>query len=147
MNSADSQVLYQDDVFTLTQADFCGIPGYLIVRLRTASQSLGDLPPHHAARLGELLTSAVTAIEKALAADRVYCLSFCEIDRRLHFHLFPRTTGLLEAYFEATGTEGQPINGPLLFEWARDAYPAGGAVPPGSPSLQEVGDRLRSLLG
>lgn len=138
--------VFEDDVFTLDQSESCVVPGYLVLRLKDPASSLADLTPERSQALGSILSAAVRALEQVVGADRVYCLSFCEIDRRLHFHLFPRTRWLLEAYWRATGTAGEPVNGPLLFEWARTAFVPGTALPGEALDAGDVGTRLRALL-
>ena len=108
--------------------------------------SLACLPPTVASSFGDVLTKAVSAIEMVTNADRVYLLSFCEIDRRLHFHLFPRTEWLLEAYQFTTETENGPVNGPMLFEWARQQYKNQIDLPSDIPGIQETVMKLRDLL-
>jgi diadenosine tetraphosphate (Ap4A) HIT family hydrolase len=138
--------VYEDDLVAMAQSGECAIPGYLVLRVKTAGAALPDLDPGEAGRLGAALAGAARAIAAATAAERVYCLSFCEVDPRLHFHLFPRTRWLLDAYLEATGTGGQPVNGPALFEWARRRYPAGSALPPGIDDAAAVAARVSRLL-
>ncbi|HPF69339.1 MAG TPA: hypothetical protein PLQ13_01615 [Candidatus Krumholzibacteria bacterium] len=136
-----------DELFTLEHADFCGVPGYLVLRVRSGAQSLGDLSTGRAQKLGVMTASAAGAIETIVKAERVYCLSFCEVDRGLHFHLFPRTSGLAAAWREAAGVgEDAPIDGAALFAWARATFPAGAALPAGFPTVAETCDKLRGLL-
>lgn len=148
MTAREHDMVFEDDFGTLEQASFCGVPGYLVLRVKTGAHSLSELElePEHAHRLGALLASAVAAVERAVGADRVYVLSFCEVDRNLHFHLFPRTAALLAAYHQATGTMGEEVDGPRLFAWAREAYPAAGPPPPGFASREAVAAELRELL-
>ncbi|MFO7609228.1 MAG: hypothetical protein R6X35_08535 [Candidatus Krumholzibacteriia bacterium] len=146
MDRTASLVILKSEFATLEHADFCGVPGYLVLRVRTGAESFGDLSTPKAQRLGGLLASAAAAIETTLKAERVYCLSFCEQDRGLHFHLFPRTAALLAAYHEATGTAEQPVDGPAVFAWARGAYPAGAALPAGWPKVADVCEALREML-
>src|SRR5512135_1160752 len=138
--------VYEDDLFTVDHADGCLVPGYLIVRLKGPATALGRLAPEVSRRVGEMLARAAGAIEETVAPERVYCLAFAEIEPRLHFHLFPRTRALLEAYHEATGTAGEPVNGPKLFEWARTAVVAGRRLPAGLPELDGVLAGLRERL-
>ncbi len=138
--------VFEDDGFALDQSDACLVPGYLVLRLGDGASSLADLAPERARALGALLSVAARALERVVRADRVYCLSFCEVDRRLHFHLFPRTRWLLEAYWRATGTADEPVNGPLLFEWARTTLVPGGALPHEAPDVAGVCERLRAIL-
>ncbi len=138
--------VYEDDLFTVDGSDACLVPGYLIVRLKGPATGLGRLAPAVAARVGETLARVARAIEGVVAPERVYCLAFAEIDPRLHFHLFPRTRTLLDAYRAATGTAGEPVNGPALFEWARTTIVPGSPLPPGLPDAAAVTAALRRAL-
>ncbi len=138
--------VFEDDLFVLDHVDTCAVPGYLVLRLKAPAHSLADLTWQAAQRLGVMLGRAVRAIEAATGADRVYCLSFCELDRRLHFHLFPRSRWVLERYWEATGTTQEPINGPAVFEWARGHLVASSDVPEGAPGVADVCGTLRMQL-
>jgi len=139
--------IWQDDRFTVEHSHECGVPGYVVLRLTAPVRSLAELDPELSRSLGEALTRTAQAIEQVTGPERVYCLSFCEVDRRLHFHLFPRTRALLEAYRAGTGAGTGPPNGPTLFEWARTTLPAGTSPPPGLPSVEVACARLRALLG
>ena len=146
MDRAAALVILKSEFATLEHADFCGVPGYLVLRVRTGAESFGDLSTPGAARLGGLLASAAAAIETTVKAERVYCLSFCEVERGLHFHLFPRTAALLAAYQESTGTVGLPVDGPAVFAWAREAFAAGNPLPAGWPKVADVCEALREML-
>lgn len=147
MDRTSAMTILEDDFVTLAHAGFCSVPGYLVLRLRKDVESFGDLSTPGAQRLGGLLASAAAAIETAVGAERVYCLSFCEVDRRLHFHLFPRTEGLLAAYREATGAPEAPVDGPALFQWARENFPADRPTPAGWPKIATICADLRTVLG
>ncbi len=84
--------------------------------------------------------------KQAVGAERVYVLSFCEVDRRLHFHLFPRTAWLLKEYFKANFNANEPIDGPMLFAWARGAFGPGSHMPKGTPDMAAVGAAIRGIL-
>jgi len=143
----NSQCLHVDDRFTLDAADFCTVPGYLILRVAGGATRLADLGPEAARALGGLLARASAALEAATGAERVYVLSFCEVDRRLHFHLFPRTAWLLEAFRAATGAgPADAVDGPALFGWARAACVPGRALPAGAPAPAAVAAALRAAL-
>jgi diadenosine tetraphosphate (Ap4A) HIT family hydrolase len=142
-----SQPLFADGRFTLEAADFCTVPGYLILRVAGGAIRLADLEPEAAQALGALLRRAAAALEAAAAADRVYVLSFCEVDRRLHIHLFPRSGWLLQAFRDATGAgPADPVDGPALFGWARAACVPGRALPAGAPDPAAVTAALRAAL-
>lgn len=138
--------VFTSDRFTIDHSSECRIPGYLVVRTRGPATSLAELPEEDAGALGELLARATRAIERVTAAERVYCLVFAELDRRLHVHLFPRTAWLLEEYRDATDSGARPVNGPLLFEWARTRYAGPADPPPQAGSIPDACQALRSCL-
>jgi len=146
MNHTKPLAILENDLVSLAHADFCVVPGYLVMRMRTGAESFGDLSTGGARLLGGLLASAAAAIETVVRADRVYCLSFCEVDRVLHFHLFPRSAALLAAYREASGVPGGPVDGPAVFAWARETFPAGTVPPADWPKVADVCQALREML-
>ncbi len=146
MPRTPANLILEDDLVTLEHADFCAVPGYLVLRVKTSAESFGDLSTGRAQRLGGMLASAASAVETVTKADRVYCLSFGEQERRLHFHVFPRTEALLAAYHEATGTAGQPVDGNALFAWARQEYPSPATLPTGWLKPADVCVLLREML-
>jgi diadenosine tetraphosphate (Ap4A) HIT family hydrolase len=135
-----------DDHFTLEPSAECAVPGYLVLRLKGAETGLAALSAGTAAALGALLARAAKAIEAAVGAERVYVLSFCEVDPRLHFHLFPRSAWLLREYRRANGASGGAVDGPMLFSWARRAYARAADLPPGVPGPAAAGAAIRVLL-
>jgi diadenosine tetraphosphate (Ap4A) HIT family hydrolase len=148
MNSRQSLkfMIFEDELFSLEQSAECPIPGYLILRLKGPQVDLAQLPPETARRLGEMLARTAAAIEQAVRPERVYVLSFCEVDPRLHFHLFPRTAWLLKEYFKANDNPNDPVNGPMLFEWARSAFGPGSRMPKGTPDIENACGTLREIL-
>jgi diadenosine tetraphosphate (Ap4A) HIT family hydrolase len=140
------KLIFENETFTLEQSAECPIPGYLVLRVKGEAASLAQLPEETAMVLGKMLARAVSAIEQAVGAERVYVLSFCEIDRRLHFHLFPRTSWLLKEYFKANFNANEPIDGPMLFAWARGAFGPSSHMPKGTPDMEAVGSDLREIL-
>lgn len=139
-------IIFEDEMFSLEQSVECPIPGYLILRVKGAERALAQLPLDTAKLLGEMLARAAQAIEQAVKPERVYALSFCEIDPRLHFHLFPRTTWLLKEYFKANDNANDPVNGPMLFEWARNAFGPGSRMPKGTPDMETACESIREIL-
>lgn len=148
MNSRQPKelLLFENDSFTLEQSAECPIPGYLVLRVKGQANSLAQLPAETARALGEMLARAAKAIEETVGAERVYVLSFCEIDHRLHFHLFPRTAWLLKEYFKANFNANEPIDGPMLFAWARREFGPGSHLPKEAPGIETVGAALRERL-
>jgi diadenosine tetraphosphate (Ap4A) HIT family hydrolase len=139
-------LIFEDEMFSLEQSEACPIPGYLILRLKGPEVSLAQLPPETAKALGEMLTRAASAIERAVKPERVYLLSFCEVDPRLHFHLFPRSVWLLKEYLKVNGCASDPVNGPLLFEWARGAFGPGSRIPKEMPDIAATCKIIRAIL-
>jgi diadenosine tetraphosphate (Ap4A) HIT family hydrolase len=111
--------IYEDDRFLIENCASCPLPGYLILKVKDGCKSIGHLDAETAGRLGLMLSMATKAIQDAIKPERVYCLAFGEGSPEVHFHLFPRTRWLLEAYQKATHTEKDAIDGPRLFQWAR----------------------------
>jgi diadenosine tetraphosphate (Ap4A) HIT family hydrolase len=138
--------IFEDEIFTLEQSAECSIPGYLILRLKGPETSLAQLRPETATQLGVMLQRAAQAIERAVAAERVYVLSFCEVEPRLHFHLFPRPAWLLGEYVKANGCAAEPVDGPALFAWARRQFGPGSRMPKGAPDNESVRLALREML-
>jgi len=112
-------IVYEDDRFLIESCNSCPIPGYMILLVKGGETSISDLDAETAGRLGFMLSMATKAIQDAIKPERVYCLTFGEGSPEVHFHLFPRTRWLLEAYQKATHTEKDAIDGPRLFHWAR----------------------------
>jgi len=143
---SDELRVFEDEYVTVDQCESCLVPGYLVVRLTGPAVTMARLTPRASGRLGEMLSRAARAIEDVVAPERVYALSFCELDQRLHFHLFPRTRPLLDAYWRATGSGGEPVSGPKLFEWARTAIVPGSPVPPGLNGVEATCAALRATM-
>jgi diadenosine tetraphosphate (Ap4A) HIT family hydrolase len=135
---AKESLIFEDELFSLEQSAGCPIPGYLILRVKGEATALAQLAPEMAMQLGTMLARAAAAVERAVKPERVYVLSFCEIEPRLHFHLFPRTAWLLKEYFKANDCANDPVNGPMLFEWARSAFGPGSHMPKESPDLESA---------
>ena len=139
-------MVFSDETFTLEQSQECAVPGYLVLRMNGAGTSLAQLAPEKARALGGMLARAAKAIEAAVGAERVYVLSFCEVDRRLHFHLFPRTAWLLKEYHKVNCNANEPIDGPMLFAWARNAFGPGSHMPGGTAAAAEAAAVIRASL-
>lgn len=133
-----SRVVYEDDLFLVEHCGTCPLPGYLILHVKGGHRSVADLGGEPASRLGLLIGMTTRAIKVAVHPERIYCLSFGELNVGLHFHLFPRTRWLLEQYWTATGTRTESIDGPRLFQWARASLGHGLVPPPGCPDVAAV---------
>ena len=107
--------------FTVEACGNCYIPGYLILTPRQAVESLSQMDPAALASIGPTLAVTTAAIEAVVRPQRVYCASFSEETRAVHFHLFPRTEWLTAKYFAAHPHETE-ISGPRLMDWARQVF-------------------------
>lgn len=140
-------MIFEDERFTVDSSDECVLPGYLVLRVKGGETSLAQLAPEKARALGEMLAKTAAAVEEAVGAERVYVLSFCEVDRRLHFHLFPRTAWLLKAFRRANGGRADAVSGPALFEWARRNFVQGRRLPVGMPGAAVVAAAVATARG
>ncbi|MFA7331796.1 MAG: hypothetical protein WC326_12070 [Candidatus Delongbacteria bacterium] len=144
---ADPGRLWQDEFCRVTAADFCAWPGYLILRLVGPERSLGGLSAAEAAALGATLARTARALERATGAERVYLLSFAEVDRQLHFHLLPRTRLLANWWAASCGQDpAAAVDGPALFQWVRATCLTAADLPAGAPARDEILADLRREL-
>jgi diadenosine tetraphosphate (Ap4A) HIT family hydrolase len=84
--------------------------------------SITDLPQEHQYGLGPVLSGATRAIKQVMQPLNIYYAQFGEENCRLHFHLFPRTKFLTEAYWQTFPEQEGVVNGPRLFDWARSEF-------------------------
>jgi diadenosine tetraphosphate (Ap4A) HIT family hydrolase len=68
--------------------------GEVLVKLRRHVESLAEVTAEESAALGPILRAGAAAIERAVAPERVYVMSFNERLRHLHFYILPRTRSL-----------------------------------------------------
>jgi len=120
-NSVSKPLVYQNDHFLIAPCVSCPVAGYLIIKPIVSTLSLSQFRPDALALLGPTLANATKAIETVIRPERVYCALFSEETRSVHFHLFPRTLGLLSQYATAH-PEDREISGPRLLDWARRAF-------------------------
>src|SRR6185295_4405883 len=66
----------------------------LIVQTRRHCESVGELTAAEAAAVGPVLRSAVRAVERFTAPERVYVRSHSERVLHVHFFVLPRTAAL-----------------------------------------------------
>ena len=69
-------------------------PGEVLVKLRRHVESLAQVTPGEATALGPILRAGVEAVERSVAPERTYVMSFNERLRHLHFYILPRTRSL-----------------------------------------------------
>lgn len=140
------QIIFENELFLLEQADFCPLPGYLILKLKNDVYSMSELNPSDSQHLGQVLALATEAIERIVLAKRVYCLSFCELEPKLHFHLFPRTETLATLYATDNHSNTADLNGALLFEWTRTRFKQGDRLPREFFNLEQTCHQLKQYM-
>ena len=100
----------------------CKIPGYVIIFPKRDVYSMGEMTESELKAFSETLAMTHSVINNTINPERIYTISLGELLPTIHFHIFPRTKALLDAYHQATGRENEPTNGTLLFDWARKTY-------------------------
>ena len=107
---------FETDHFTADQAGDYRVPGYVIVQTKGECTRMADLTPAEVADLTRCLARAESLVERVVRPERIYVLKFGEQNPRIHFHVFPRTTRIAEAYAAEVGDE-PPYNGARLVDW------------------------------
>lgn len=142
--TANALLIYEDEVFRVEQCATCLVPGYLVVEVMDDVSALAELPVNTSMRLGITLARTSRAIDRVLHPERVYCLLFAEAHHAVHFHLFPRSRWLLNAF--RTAKPGAAVSGPAIFDWARSTFGPGAEIPAEAPDLLAVCRSLRKTL-
>lgn len=116
-------LIFETDHFTVSQTDGYRVPGYLIVHVKGDKTELADFTAQEAADLGRCLADTEKIVAQVLQPPRVYVLKFAEVNQRVHFHVFPRTEAIAQAY-EAATQEVFPYNGAKLVAWVWENHEA-----------------------
>jgi diadenosine tetraphosphate (Ap4A) HIT family hydrolase len=134
--------IYSDAHFVIEQCRDCAIAGYLIVSPLRSATAIDKLDNETLARLGLVLARAVKAVERAVSPLRVYCAQFGEQDTSVHFHIFPRTKVVTEAFLTEYPAQRGLIHGPMFLDWARETF----KTDAGSSILKPSIDQLRHII-
>ncbi len=121
------------------------VPGYLVLRFRESVRNLSETSPEVLSQFGPILARLEAAIATATKSDHVYIARFSEAIASVHFHLFPRTSGLRIQFVEEGHNQEHGVNGPLLFDWARRKFHVDSPSQFSSTTL-ETADQIRELL-
>jgi diadenosine tetraphosphate (Ap4A) HIT family hydrolase len=114
-------IIFENDHFHLNPCYACPLPGYLILSAKDPSDTLHELPQAALSALGPTFATISRAIQIVLAPERIYTALFCEAQRGVHFHIFPRTAWLRESYLSSYSSE-ELLDGPRLLSWARRTF-------------------------
>jgi len=115
-------LIADNEHFTIEHCYDCALPGYLIVSPKVTVTSIHELPRQHLGQLGFTLATAIETIHSIIKPLRVYCAQFGELGTELHFHLFPRTAAITDAFLRSFPEQAELIHGPVLLDWARSEY-------------------------
>ena len=138
-------VVENGSLFRIEHCRSCAIPGYLIVTPHESESSLSRLSPAVLQGLGPVISRATSLIETVVKPLNVYCAKFGEEDRRVHFHLFPRTAWLSSIYRNKC-SQSATIHGPLLLDWARETFRELDDVNIPPPSVADVVAQMRAIV-
>lgn len=114
--------IYENGYFKIEHSHTCAVSGYLIVSLKISEVSFYEMPRELLNELGSVLYRTTYSINKILSPRKIYCALFGEETVAVHFHIFPRTLWLTKAYLCHFPDSKSKINGPVLFDWARNEY-------------------------
>jgi diadenosine tetraphosphate (Ap4A) HIT family hydrolase len=88
---APGGVVYEDRLWRVEHAlSPALLRGWLILKTRRHVEHLGELTLDEASALGPLVQRFSGAVQRALAAERVYVCSFGELVNHVHFYILPR---------------------------------------------------------
>jgi diadenosine tetraphosphate (Ap4A) HIT family hydrolase len=126
-------IVYQNSAYRIEHSTAFVLPGYLFVVPQTDVMSLSELSVEALALLGPTLALAMKAVEDVVNPLNVYCAKFGESMTPLHFHIFPRTSWLTEAYHQHF-PQLKRISGPILLDWVNTDFvrPHPKVIPPGN---------------
>ncbi|MFT5288478.1 MAG: diadenosine tetraphosphate (Ap4A) HIT family hydrolase [Planctomycetota bacterium] len=111
-----NHLLFETEHFTASQADGYRIPGYVIVNAKSEVTELADFPPDVATELMQCLARAEALVKALIQPERIYLMKFGEMVPRVHFHIFPRTARIGDAY-AAEVDDPKPYSGARLVDW------------------------------
>ena len=109
-------LIHESRYFTTRQASDTRVPGHLIIASKVECTALGGFSPGQAADLMRCLGRAESLLQQILQPERIYVLKFGEAVPRIHFHVFPRTARLLQAYL-AKVADQEPYSGARIMDW------------------------------
>lgn len=102
--------------FTVSQANDYRIPGYVIVQSKGDCTRVADFTPDQAGELMKCVAGAEAFVQEIIKPERIYILKFGEANPRVHFHVFPRTRRIAEAYL-AEVKDKAPYSGARIVDW------------------------------
>jgi diadenosine tetraphosphate (Ap4A) HIT family hydrolase len=135
------------------------LPGYLMIGLRHATISLGDVPPEALGELGGVMAAVQQAVQEILAPEQIHIARYGHMGgHSFHFHVIPVCAWLQHAFladaryrvldsFNTPDAERSPIDGAelTLYVW-RELCESRTPAPVEGPSVEETIRNLRRWL-
>jgi diadenosine tetraphosphate (Ap4A) HIT family hydrolase len=118
----DNLVVFESEHFLVKQCSDVSIPGYLIITPKNKVFHFSDLSQEVLKLFSCLLARVEKVLVEVLDVEMIYIAKFAELNKRLHFHIFPRTESILQAYIQDNPFSREGISGPLIFDWSRKHY-------------------------
>ena len=135
------------------------LPGYLMIGLRHATASLGEVPPEGLRELGGVLAAVQQALQEILAPEQIHIARYGHMGgHSFHFHVIPVCAWLKRAFladaryrvldsFNTPGAERSPIDGAelTLYVW-RELCEGQAPLPVEGPPVEAIIRKLRPWL-
>jgi diadenosine tetraphosphate (Ap4A) HIT family hydrolase len=135
------------------------LPGYLMIGLRHATASLGEIPPEGLRELGGVMAVVQQAVQEILAPEQVHIARYGHMGgHSFHFHVIPVCAWLKQAFqadaryrvldsFNTPGVARSEIDGAelTLYVW-RELCESKTPPPVEGPPVEEAIQKLRQRM-
>lgn len=118
----DNLIVFENEHFIIKQCSDVSVPGYLIIEPKIEVFYLSDLSQDVLQLLTSLLAKVEKILREVLRVEQIYIVKFSELNKVIHFHIFPRTESIFQTYIQDNPSKRDQISGPLIFDWSRKYY-------------------------
>ena len=118
----DNLIVFENEHFIIKQCSDVSFPGYLIIEPKIEVFYLSDLSQDVLQLLTSLLAKVEKILREVLRVEQIYIVKFSELNKVIHFHIFPRTESIFQTYIQDNPSKRDQISGPLIFDWSRKYY-------------------------
>ena len=112
----NNYLIFETDYFTVSQTSDYRVPGYVIILSKAPFTHITEFTPEQAGDLVRCLANAEAIVQQIIEPERIYIMKFGEVNPRIHFHVFPRTSRIATAYEKAV-EDKPPYNGARVVDW------------------------------
>jgi diadenosine tetraphosphate (Ap4A) HIT family hydrolase len=112
----DPYLIHETEHFTISQAESYRIPGYVIIESKTDRTQVAQYGADETADLVRCISATEAVVQELVDPERIYIMKFGEMNPRVHFHVFPRTKRLGDAYAGEVD-DAPPYSGARLVDW------------------------------